>query len=83
MTLVSTSPLRDALRSLKQIAEANNTRSGDPIGLQGDDSVSVVDTLLGDIDRATRGEIPVCGDACGVDTTQLAALSTLIQAIDN
>ncbi|MGF1518958.1 MAG: caspase domain-containing protein [Nodosilinea sp.] len=83
LTLVSTSPLRDALRGLKQIAAANNTRSGDPIGLQNDDPVNVIDTLLGDIDRTTRGEVTVRGGVRGVDTTQLAALSTLIQVVEN
>lgn len=82
LTLVSTSPLRDALRGLRQIAAANNTRSGDPIGLQNDDPVTVIDTLLGDIDRTTRGEVTVRGGVRGVDTTQLAALSTLIQVVD-
>ncbi|MBE9107889.1 caspase family protein [Nodosilinea sp. LEGE 07298] len=83
LTLVSTSPLRDALRGLRQIAAANNTRSGEPIGLQDNDPVNVIDTLLGDIDRTTRGEITVRGGVRGVDTTQLAALSTLIQVVEN
>nr|WP_278003525.1 caspase family protein [Nodosilinea sp. TSF1-S3] len=83
LTLVSTSPLRDALRGLRQIAAANNTRSGDPIGLQNDDPVTVIDTLLGDIDRTTRGEVTVPGGVRGVDTTQLAALSTLIRVVEN
>lgn len=82
LTLVSTSPLRDALRGLRQIAEANNSRSGDPIGLTDDDPVNVIDTLLGDIDRTTRGGIAVRSSVRGVDTTQLAALSTLIQVVD-
>ncbi|MBE9157946.1 caspase family protein [Nodosilinea sp. LEGE 06152] len=83
LTLVSTSPLRDALRSLQQIAAANNTRSGDPIGLQNDDPVNVVETLLGDIDRTTRSSVSLRGDVHGVDTTQLAALSTLIRVVEN
>lgn len=83
LTLVSTSPLRDALRGLQQIAASNNTRSGDPMGLQNDDPVNVIDTLLGDIDRTTRSEITVRGGVRGVDTTQLAALSTLIQVVEN
>lgn len=82
LTLVSTSPLRDALRGLRQIAEANNSRSGDPIGLTDDDPVNVIDTLLGDIDRTTRSEVTLRGGVRGVDTTQLAALSTLIQVVD-
>ncbi|MBD1874978.1 caspase family protein [Nodosilinea sp. FACHB-131] len=82
LTLVSTSPLRDALRSLQQIAVANNTRSGDPIGLQNDDPINVVDTLLGDIDRSTRSSNSLRDDVRGVDTTQLAALSTLIQVVE-
>jgi hypothetical protein len=82
LTLVSTRPLRDALRGLQQIAAANNTRSGDPMGLQNDDPVNVIDTLLGDIDRTTRSEITVRGGVRGVDTTQLAALSTLIQVVE-
>lgn len=83
LTLVSTSPLRDALRGLQQIAAANNTRSGDPIGLQNDDPVNVVETLLGDIDRTTRSSVSLRGDVRGVDTTQLAALSTLIRVVEN
>jgi hypothetical protein len=83
LTLVSTSPLRDALRGLQQIAAANNTRSGDPIGLQNDDPVSVIETLLGDIDRSTRSSVSLRNDVRGVDTTQLAALSTLIEVIED
>ncbi|MBD2110323.1 MULTISPECIES: caspase family protein [Cyanophyceae] len=82
LTLVSTSPLRDALRGLQQIAVANNTRSGDPIGLQNDNPVNVIETLLGDIDRSTRSSNSLRGDVRGVDTTQLAALSTLIQVVE-
>ncbi|MBD2108801.1 caspase family protein [Nodosilinea sp. FACHB-13] len=82
LTLVSTSPLRDALRGLQQIAVANNTRSGNPIGLQNDDPVNVVETLLGDIDRSTRSSNRLRDDVRGVDTTQLAALSTLIQVVE-
>jgi hypothetical protein len=42
----------------------------------------VIDPLLGDIDRTTRSEITMCGGVRGVDTTQLAALSTLIRVVD-
>jgi hypothetical protein len=81
LTLVSTSPLRDALRGLQQIAAANNTRSGDPIGLQNDEPVNVIETLLGDLDRTTRGDFNMRGGVRGVDTTKLAALSTLIRIV--
>jgi hypothetical protein len=79
LTLVSTSPLRDALRGLQQIAAANNTRSGNPIGLENDEPVNVIETLLGDLDRTTRGDFNMRGSVRGVDTTKLAALSTLIR----
>ncbi|MBD2259323.1 caspase family protein [Pseudanabaena sp. FACHB-2040] len=81
LTIASTSPLRDALRGLQQIAEENQTRSGNPIGLQNDEPVDVVENLLGDIDRNTRGDVEVRGGARGVDTTKLAALSTLVRIV--
>ena len=83
LTLVSTSPLRNGLRGLQQIAEKTDTRSGTPLVLAGDDSLDAIETLLGDIDRATRGNQPHREGTQQVDTTQLAALSTMIHIVED
>ena len=82
LVLASTEPLRNALRGLKQIARSRGTRSGEFLGLTGDESVTAMESLLGDLDDTTRASIAVRGDVRGVDTTQLAALSATIEVAE-
>jgi hypothetical protein len=80
--LASTEPLRDALKGLQQIAEGTQARSGDPLSLEEDEPVEVMNGLLGDIDRMTRADINVRGGIRGVDTQKLAALSAIIKVVE-
>jgi len=83
LTLASTSPLRNALRGLQQIAEQTSTRSGVPLALPKDNPVDVIETLLGDLDRATRSSQRSRNQPRHADTTQLAALSTMLHIVED
>lgn len=82
LVVASTHSLRDALRGLQQIAGSRGTASGNPLALQEDEPVNVMEALLGDLDRNTRAGISLQRGIQGVDTTQLAALSAMIEVID-
>lgn len=83
LILASTEPLRNALRGLKQIAKGRGTRSGDPLALEADEPTEVIGSLLGDLDNSTRASIiAVRSDVRAVDTTQLAALSAIIEVAE-
>ncbi|HEY9596638.1 MAG TPA: caspase family protein [Cyanophyceae cyanobacterium] len=84
LVLASTEPLRDALRGLKQIANSRGTRSGDPLPLDPnqDEPDEVMGFLLGDLDRTTRAMINVTRGVRAVDTTQLAAISAVLEVVE-
>ncbi|GET41771.1 caspase family protein [Microseira wollei] len=83
LVLASVKPLRSALKGLQNIARSRNLGRGSPLGLADDEPVAVVDNLLGDLDEMTRAGIDVIpGGVQAVDTTQLAALSALIQVVE-
>jgi hypothetical protein len=85
LILASTEPLRNALRGLKQIAKGRGTRSGEPLALNPDESVTAVENLLGDLDNNTRSGPSILvtrGDVRAVDTTQLAALRATIEVAE-
>lgn len=83
LTIASTTPLRDALRGIQQIADASRAARGQPIGLGADDALSVVDALLGEADRSTRSDIEVRSDRQAIDVTKMAAISTIIQVVED
>ena len=91
MVLASTKPLRDALKGLQTIARGRGTLSRSPIvlGKNEDETVEIMGALLGDLDRMTqetRGTISVTRTTKprtrGVDTTQLAVISNMIEVVD-
>ncbi|KST62420.1 caspase family protein [Mastigocoleus testarum] len=83
LILASKKPLRNALRGLKQIAKGRGTRSGEPLELTGDDSVSSMESLLGDLDTTTRASIGLkSAGVKAVDSSQLAALSATIEVVE-
>lgn len=85
LILASTEPLRNALRGLKQIAKGRGTRSGEPLVLNPDESVTAVENLLGDLDNNTRSGPSILvtrGDVRAVDNTQLAALKATIEVAE-
>ena len=82
LVLASTEHLRNALRGIKGIAKNRGTRSGDPLALEGDEPTKVIEDLLGDLDNTTRAGIRVRSGTRGVDTTQLAALSAIIEVVE-
>jgi hypothetical protein len=91
LVLTSTEPLRDALKGLQDIARRRGA-SGTPLGLTEDirensDSespVAVIDSLLGDLDRMSRGKIASVRvrRRRHIDTTKLAALSTILKVVE-
>jgi hypothetical protein len=83
LVLASVKPLRNALKGLQNIARSRNLGRGSPLGLSDDEPVAVVDNLLGDLDAMTRAGIDIISKGVqAVDTTQLAALSALIQVVE-
>ncbi|NER49990.1 MAG: DUF4384 domain-containing protein [Symploca sp. SIO1A3] len=95
MILASTKPLRDALKGLQTIArsrsDSSTSRSPILLGENEDETVEVMGALLGDLDRITqetRGTIVSTSTRAttsrtrGVDTTQLAVMSNVIEVVD-
>jgi hypothetical protein len=84
LVIASATPIREALKVLKQIAESRGQRSG-PVALE-EDSTKAIDTLLGDLDRSSRGGNPLSVSfdptVRAVNTAQLAALSITFQAVE-
>ena len=84
LVIASATPIREALKVLQQIAKSRGQRSG-PVALE-EDSTKAIDTLLGDLDRSSRGDNPLSVSydptARAVNTAQLAALSITFRAIE-
>ncbi|MDB9496582.1 caspase family protein [Spirulina major CS-329] len=83
LILASVTPLRDALRGLNAIATQRGTRSGNPTVLQGDDPLTMMNALLGDMDRATRSSpIKVRPRVQALDVNKFAVFSTTIEVVE-
>lgn len=86
LMLVSTQPLRNALKGMQTIARGRGQERG-AVGLRGDEPVKVMDALLGDLDGITRSDDGTVvayntADSSVVslyDTNTLATLSAVIQ----
>ncbi|MFB2893299.1 caspase family protein [Aerosakkonemataceae cyanobacterium BLCC-F50] len=82
LVIASASPLREALKKLQSIAVSRGERGG-PLSLE-DDASLVIDDLLGDLDRGTRGSRSLYASFDStvrtVDTAQLAAMSISFRA---
>jgi|694.fasta_scaffold07311_5 hypothetical protein len=90
ITLVSTAPLRNALKGLQSIARSrgihSNSRSFLP--MEGDESLAVLNDLLADVDQLSRGNTATIGAVSTAasswqrDTDVLAAFSTTIEVVE-
>lgn len=84
LTLVSTAPLRNALRALQTIAKGRGVKRGF-LPVEGDDPLEVLGNLLGDVEKLSRDAtiVPTSRSAerrgRSLDTNTLAAFSTVIQ----
>lgn len=88
LTLISTSPLRNALRAMQTIARGRGLQRGF-LPVEGDDPLEVLGNLLGDLDelsRSSRGDATIAvvsrsteRRGRSLDTNTLAAFSTVIQ----
>ncbi len=90
ITLVSTSPLRNALKGIQSIARrrgiASHSRSF--LAVVGDQPLAVLDDLLADVDQLSRGNTATIGAVSTApsgrqrDTDVLAAFSTTIEVVE-
>ncbi len=80
LVLASVQPLRNALKGLQNIAKSRGIGRGTPAALDEDEPVNVMGNLLGDLNEHSRARIVVRG-VQSVDTTQLAAMSTMVEVV--
>ncbi|MFM7528442.1 MAG: caspase family protein [Nodosilinea sp.] len=87
ITLVSTSPLRKALKGLQSIARSRGISRGF-LAVEGDQPLAVLDDLLADVDQLSRGNTATIGAVSTApssrqrDTDVLAAFSTTIEVVE-
>ncbi len=89
LTLMSTGSLRNALRGLQEIA-TNRGQDRGYLPLDGDESLGVLNELLGDVDSLSRGARETAGvdvvgvdeDRTAVDGSAIAAFSTVIEVAE-
>ncbi len=85
LILASIAPLRNALKGLQTIARGRGATRGSPLEIREDEPINVVGDLLGDIDTLARsrsgGAAPVLIRKQAVDTSQLAAISILVEVV--
>lgn len=82
--IASVSPLRDGLKTLQNIATRRGQARG-PLGL-GEDAVEAVDSLLADLDSATRGGRNIEAEQISTSTravggSQIAAMSITYEVV--
>ena len=84
LIIASATPLREALKKLQAIATSRGQRGG-PLPLESD-AAAVIDDLLGDVDRGTRGSRSLYASfdptVRAVNTAQLAAMSIAFKAVE-
>jgi hypothetical protein len=89
LTLISTAPLRNALKALQTIARGRGVKRGF-LPVEGDDPLEVLGNLLGDVEELSRGsrrDTEIAGidvvtrsaDRRSLNTNTLAAFSTVIE----
>ncbi|MEO1148350.1 MAG: caspase family protein [Cyanobacteria bacterium J06638_22] len=81
ITLVSTEPLRNALQGLQTIARGRGQSRGSVRASDGD-PISLIDDILGDVDRASRSseaEFEVTSRSRTVSSRAIAAFTTLLE----
>ncbi|MBD2340992.1 caspase family protein [Calothrix sp. FACHB-156] len=80
LVLASIKPIRNALKGLQNIARNRDIGKGSPLGLSEDEPVQVMGNLLADLNEMARAGLEIISDGVqAVDTTKLAAISTLIE----
>ncbi len=75
--IASKDQLRDALKAVTKIANGRGIGRGEPVTLQEDEPLQVVNELLDDVSRAGAK-----AGVRGIDTRNLATLSTVLQVTD-
>ncbi|MEA5574717.1 caspase family protein [Calothrix sp. UHCC 0171] len=86
LIISSTSPLRNSLKALKEIATRGKISRG-PIAPNNDEFLDITDKLLADLDNGTRGGINIEGiqlaaGVRGVDAKKLAAMAIAFEVIN-
>lgn len=86
LIIASTTPLRDSLKALKDIAISRGINTRSPIAVADDELLNVASRLLDDLDAGTRGGITAEGvqiptGVRGVDTKKLAAMSIPFEVV--
>jgi hypothetical protein len=84
LIIASTTPLRDSLKALKEIATSRGISKRSPIAVDDDDLLNVTNSLLDDLDRGTRGDqvgadLPT--EIRGIDTNKLAAMTITFEIV--
>jgi Caspase domain/Domain of unknown function (DUF4384) len=88
LIIASTTPLRDSLKALKEIATSRGITTRSPIAVDNDDLLNITNSLLDDLDRGTRGGLDIkpvelTTGVRGIDTKKLAAMSISFEVIDS
>ncbi len=82
LVLASAESLRNALKGLQTIARSRGISRGIPAPLNEDEPVDIMGNLLGDLnDHARAAGIAIRG-VQAVDSNQLAAISTIVEAVE-
>jgi hypothetical protein len=84
MVLASAESLRDALKALKEIGARGSVSSSRGFArepLMGEDSVSAVEALLGNINRNTRSDVVITTSNPVVDATRYGVISIPIEVV--
>jgi hypothetical protein len=89
LVLATTQPLRQSLQTLEAIGRGRGLNSRSFTPLQDNEPLDIIESLIGDLDRNTRGDgdIELVGERSlvvvrrAVDTTQLATISHVIEVV--
>lgn len=84
LIIASTTPLRDSLKALKEIASSRGVSKRSPIAVDDDDLLNVSNSLLDDLDRGTRGDTTgsdIVPGVRGIDTQKLAAMTISFEIV--
>jgi Caspase domain/Domain of unknown function (DUF4384) len=81
LIIASTSPLKNSLKALKEIATRGKITRG-PIAANNDQFLDITDKLLADLDVEARGPgVQLAAGVRGVDTKKLAAMAIAFEVV--
>lgn len=86
LIIASTTPLRDSLKALQEIATSRGLGRRSPIGVGDDELLDFTNSLLDDLDRGTRGDsvgTELAVGVRGVDTNKLAAMAITFEIVSS